>query len=245
MTGNDDASRDVDDRGDGMDHEAASRTDGGTDTDADTADGEDVHGYVPADDPEEKEAVTEDNPRTDTQDTAEDARSERVTEERVTGTTPTVVQSPVVKTVARILTPFVVAFGVYLTLFGTSLPGGAFQGGVMMASAIVLIGLAFGFDPTRKWIDPRGLAGLFVLGAFLFGGIAVAAVVLGGAILELFVFPLSVENMVKLVEVAIAALVSGVITGLVIWLAAGYETADHGEKANKSENENGNGGDDA
>lgn len=156
----------------------------------------------------------------------DDAGSEAIADGGTPNTTDA--QSPVVKTVSRILTPFVVAFGVYLTLFGTSLPGGAFQGGVVMASAIVLIGLGFGFDPTRRWLDPRGLTGLFVLGSFLFGGIAVAAVGLGGTVLELFVFPLSVENMVKLVEVAIAALVSGVITGLVIWLAAGYETGGKG-----------------
>lgn len=132
-------------------------------------------------------------------------------------------ESPVVMTASRLLTPFVVAFGVYITLFGTSLPGGAFQGGVIMGSMIVLLGAAFGFEPTTEWIDGRALAGLYVLGAVIFGGVAAGGVVLGGAALELFVFPLSVENMVKLVEVAIAALVAGVITGLVVWLAGGVQ----------------------
>ncbi|AFZ74196.1 MnhB domain-containing protein [Natronobacterium gregoryi] len=190
---------------------------------------DEVHGYVTDDEPEEKRDVVEEE-YDDTQDTAEDA-TERLTDDLESAEAqepvpPVRPQSPVVKTVARFVTPFVVAFGVYLTLFGTSLPGGAFQGGVMMASAIILIGLAFGFEPTQNWLDPRGLVGLFVLGAFLFGGVAIAAVPLGGAILELFVYPLTVENMVKLVEVAIAALVSGVIIGLVVWLAAGYEKAE-------------------
>ncbi|WIV66201.1 MnhB domain-containing protein [Natrialbaceae archaeon AArc-T1-2] len=136
------------------------------------------------------------------------------------GATP-VTQSPVIKTVSRTVTPFVVAFGVYITLFGTSLPGGAFQGGIVMGSAVVLIGLAFGFDPTQEWLDARALGGLFLLGAGLFGAVAVGGVVFGGAVLELFVFPLSVEDMVKLVEVAIAALVTGVVIGLVIWLSSG------------------------
>lgn len=131
--------------------------------------------------------------------------------------------SPIVTTAARTVTPFVVAFGVYLTLFGTSLPGGAFQGGVVMASSIVLIAVAFGFSPTKEWLDVRALAGLFVLGCGLFGAIAFGALIYGGDILELFVFPLSVENMVKLVEVAIAALVAGVIIGLFMWLAAGLD----------------------
>ena len=130
-------------------------------------------------------------------------------------------QSPVIKTASRTVTPFVVAFGVYITLFGTSLPGGAFQGGIVMGSAIVLIGLAFGFEPTQEWLDARALGSLFLIGAGLFGGVAIGGVIYGGALLELYVFPLSVENMVKLVEVAIAALVAGVVIGLVIWLSAG------------------------
>ncbi len=133
-----------------------------------------------------------------------------------------VTESPVVKTASRTVTPFVIAFGIYLTLFGTSLPGGAFQGGVIVASAITLIAMAFGFGPTQQWLSAPALAGLFVLGAAIFGVVAFGALLLDGAVLELFVFPLSVEDMVKLVEVAIAALVSGVIIGLIIWLADGF-----------------------
>ncbi len=138
-----------------------------------------------------------------------------------------VTESPVVKTASRTVTPFVVSFGIYLTLFGTSLPGGAFQGGVIVASAVTLIAMAFGFGPTQQWLSAPALAGLFVLGATIFGVVAFGALLYGGAVLELFVFPLSVENMVKLVEVAIAALVSGVIIGLIIWLADGF--GDGGE----------------
>lgn len=139
-------------------------------------------------------------------------------------TSVAVTESPVVKTASRSVTPFVVAFGIYLTLFGTSLPGGAFQGGVIIASAVTLIAIAFGFGPTQAWLSAPALAGLFVLGGVIFGVAAFGALLYdGGIILELFVFPLSVENMVKLVEVAIAALVTGVIIGLIIWLADGFE----------------------
>ncbi len=185
--------------------------------DAEAAETEDVHGYSAED-------QSPDQPGIDS-DAAEEAS---IADSAVTGgeleATTNVVESPVVKTAARTVTPFVVAFGIYLTLFGTSLPGGAFQGGVVIASAVVLIAMAFGFEPTQQWLDARALAGLFVLGAAIFGGVAFGAVALGGDVLELFVWPLSVENMVKLVEVAIAALVCGVIIGLIVWLAAGLET---------------------
>ncbi|GEM_PF-1505239 len=137
-----------------------------------------------------------------------------------------VTSSPVARSVSRTVTPFVIAFGAYLTLFGTNLPGGAFQGGVVMATLVVLIALAFGFDPTRAWIDERAFAGLFLLGAGIFGVVAFGALYYGGAVLEVGVFPTSIENMVKLVEVAIAALVSGVVIGLYIWTYAGFQGSD-------------------
>ncbi|NGM71219.1 pesticidal protein Cry4Aa [Natronolimnobius sp. AArcel1] len=203
--------------------------DGGQDADeepfADASSGdEEIHGYA-SETPDDAE-----KPDLGAQDAAEDATVKPDLEE-IADDPPTVVtQSPVVKTAARMLTPFVVVFGIYLTLFGTSLPGGAFQGGVVMASAIVLIALSFGFEPTRQWLDGRALAGLFVLGAGLFGGIAFSGIVVGDAMLDLEGYPLSVEDMVKLVEVAIAALVSGVIVGAVIWLASGVgDEPDGGE----------------
>ncbi len=131
--------------------------------------------------------------------------------------------SPVVRSVSRIVTPFVIVFGSYLTLFGTSLPGGAFQGGVVMATVIVLIALAFGFDATREWIDARAFGGLFLLGAGIFAVVSFGALAYGGAVLEIAVFPLSVENMVKIVEVAIASLVAGVIIGLYLWIHDGIQ----------------------
>ncbi|MDQ2052145.1 MnhB domain-containing protein [Natronolimnohabitans sp. A-GB9] len=182
---------------------------------------DEIHGYPVEDESHE-------DPGAAAHDTAEDAApiGPEQGADQLKQTTD-VVESPVVKTAARTITPFVVAFGIYLTLFGTSLPGGAFQGGVVMATSVVLVAMAFGFEPTQKWLDARALAGLFLLGAGIFGGVAFGAIVLGGDVLELFVFPLTVEDMVKLVEVAIAALVAGVIIGLIVWLASGFE--DGGE----------------
>ena len=217
MTGDDHA----DEPAAGDDSPTDLEPDGGSDG----SETEEVHGY----EVDEEPPATPDTTATDV---AEDA--DAVGPESDAGelrTTTDVVESPVVKTAARTITPFVVAFGIYLTLFGTSLPGGAFQGGVVMATSIVLIAMAFGFGPTQEWLEARALAGLFLLGAGIFGAVAFGAIALGGDVLPLVVdpetgvplWPVSVEDMVKLVEVAIAALVAGVIIGLVVWLAAGFE----------------------
>lgn len=76
--------------------------------------------------------------------------------------------------VSRKLSPFILLFGVYLITFGHISPGGGFQGGVALASGLLLILLAQG---------PRALARTFSLqrisivevfgyGLFLLAGLA-------------------------------------------------------------------------
>ena len=42
--------------------------------------------------------------------------------------------------------PFALVFGFYVMLFGTVSPGGGFQGGVIVASAVLLLYLGYGFQ---------------------------------------------------------------------------------------------------
>ena len=46
--------------------------------------------------------------------------------------------------------PFAVVFGLYVILFGTISPGGGFQGGVICASAALLIYLGYGYNTASK-----------------------------------------------------------------------------------------------
>ena len=54
-------------------------------------------------------------------------------------------KTDIIDVVARKLSPFVFLFGFYLVAFGHLTPGGGFQGGVVIASAVIL--LALGRDP--------------------------------------------------------------------------------------------------
>lgn len=130
-------------------------------------------------------------------------------------------QSPVILTAARTVAPFVFVYGLFITLHGTGLPGGGFQGGIVMGATIVLLVLAFGVEPTRTWIDERVLAGAFSLGVGLFALVAFAAIGFDGALLEVFAYPIAVVYTVELVEFAIGILVAAVVVGLVVWTGAG------------------------
>lgn len=131
------------------------------------------------------------------------------------------VESPVISTAARTVATFVLVYGIYITLQGTSLPGGGFQGGVMLGTSVILLTLAFGLIPTAGWIRTGWLVGMFLLGLGLFGAIAVLAVVSGGAVLEVAAIPGPVLWTVKVLEFAIAVLVSAVVISIVVWIGPG------------------------
>lgn len=60
--------------------------------------------------------------------------------------------SLIVKTTASLISGFVVVFAIYVALTGHLGPGGGFAGGVVLASAAVLLVLAFGRAATRKLV---------------------------------------------------------------------------------------------
>ena len=74
--------------------------------------------------------------------------------------------------------PFAVTFGLYVILFGTVSPGGGFQGGVIVASAALLLYLGYGYNVVTRVIHPETLRIGEALGAALYvilGAIGIAA----------------------------------------------------------------------
>ncbi|KUO40666.1 MAG: hypothetical protein AVW06_02240 [Hadesarchaea archaeon DG-33-1] len=50
----------------------------------------------------------------------------------------------IVRTIARLLFPFTLLFGIYIVLHGHLTPGGGFPGGVIIAASVVMLLLAYG-----------------------------------------------------------------------------------------------------
>ena len=74
----------------------------------------------------------------------------------------------IVKNGADKFLPFAVTFGLYIILFGTVSPGGGFQGGVIVASAALLIYLGYGYNMATKAISTEALRVSEALGASLY-----------------------------------------------------------------------------
>ena len=61
----------------------------------------------------------------------------------------------ILKCAADFMLPFALIFGIYIILFGTVSPGGGFQGGVIVAAAVLLLYLGYGYKTTAKAIAPK------------------------------------------------------------------------------------------
>ena len=77
-------------------------------------------------------------------------------------------KNTVIKCGADMVLPISLVFGLYVILFGTVSPGGGFQGGVMVASACILIYLGYGYKTATKAINREILEVNEALGAIIY-----------------------------------------------------------------------------
>lgn len=98
-------------------------------------------------------------------------------------------QSLIVKTVCRRLIPFIQLFGLYVVIHGHTSPGGGFQGGVILGASFILLAIAYGIEEMRRRFSLTALTVFTSTGVFLFAGIGVLCVLLGGNFLDYSMLP--------------------------------------------------------
>jgi len=136
----------------------------------------------------------------------------------------TYTESEVIMSTVRVVTPFVLTFGLYVTFHGADSPGGGFQGGAIVGAMILMLAFAFGVDPARDWLDRRVVVGMMGLGVVVFVGVGLGSITLGGSFLQydLYGGKKVVKYAIELVELGIGIIVAGVITSLFFLIDAGW-----------------------
>ncbi len=85
---------------------------------------------------------------------------------------------------AKVLTPFIVTFALYVHFHGDYSPGGGFQAGVILAAAFVLLALVYGLDAVQRVLPPWFVQTCAALGVLIFAGVGVVTLALGVNYLE-------------------------------------------------------------
>ena len=134
--------------------------------------------------------------------------------------------SPLLATGARTMVPTLLLFSIYLLVVGHDVPGGGFAGGLIAATALLLIFLAFGHRGLRRALpfDPEivmgtglalalaaGLVGLFFQGTFLAYSYVAETVPLVGEV--------KISSLL-LFDLGVYVLVVGLVVGAVLRLGA-------------------------
>ena len=87
------------------------------------------------------------------------------------------------KSVARVVTPFIQLFALYVIVHGDSGPGGGFQGGVILGASVILYAIIFGAEAGRRWVSQTMTDIFNSIGVLIYAGVGVVALFVGGKFL--------------------------------------------------------------
>lgn len=94
------------------------------------------------------------------------------------------IEDVIVRTVTRVLTPFIQIFGLYVFVHGHGSPGGGFQGGCIVAASFILLAVAFNLREAKKRLTERKTMIFCALGVFIYTGTGYLALLCGGNFLD-------------------------------------------------------------
>lgn len=86
----------------------------------------------------------------------------------------------IVKCAADIFMPLAAMFGIYVIMHGDSSPGGGFQGGVLVAGALLLCFLGYGHRTDYHGYEHGYIPRVETLAEIVYIGVAVVGIIAGG-----------------------------------------------------------------
>jgi len=96
----------------------------------------------------------------------------------------------VIRTITRVLVPFIQLFGLYIIVHGPVSPGGGFQGGVVVGSSMILMALAYGLNEAEAMANHTRRVIMDCVGSLIYAGIGLLGIAAGGMFLQFNIIPL-------------------------------------------------------
>jgi multicomponent Na+:H+ antiporter subunit B len=97
--------------------------------------------------------------------------------------------SPIILLGSRLLSPYIMLFGIYVIAFGHYSPGGGFQGGALLAASVLLIRVSGGRLVSRLQISEFTLTPMAAIGVIIYFVTGAVAVMMGGYFLDYEMLP--------------------------------------------------------
>ena len=124
----------------------------------------------------------------------------------------------ILRTAARLLTPVIWLFALYVQAHGDYGPGGGFQAGVLFAAGFILYALVNGLDAAEALVPALVSETMMPLGVLLYAGVGFAAMLAGGNFLDYSVLaddPKHGQHLgIILIELGVGITVTGVMIQL-------------------------------
>jgi multicomponent Na+:H+ antiporter subunit B len=94
--------------------------------------------------------------------------------------------SEIVKTISKIVSPFIIIFGISVIFYGHLTPGGGFPGGVIISASFVILLLAYGKEKILSKLSLYKSDILHNIGALMFLSVALTGFIGGTFFLNIF-----------------------------------------------------------
>lgn len=127
--------------------------------------------------------------------------------------------SPIVDYVIRVLGPFIALFAMFVIVNGHVLPGGGFQGGVLLGAMLILLSLARGVESVADVVSIRIWIWLRAAGVLVFALVAVTGLPLAGYLFGLPGEPALRQALTIMLELGIGIGGGAVLAGLYFAIA--------------------------
>ncbi len=90
----------------------------------------------------------------------------------------------VIRTIVRLLVPFIIMYGLYIQFHGEYSPGGGFQAGAVAAAAFIVYTLVYGLERAEKALPLEVVKAGCSLGLLLYAGTGVITLIKKGEFLN-------------------------------------------------------------
>ena len=132
--------------------------------------------------------------------------------------------SPIVDYVIRLLGPFIAIFAVFVIVNGHVLPGGGFQGGVVLGAMLIMLSLVLGTGAVEGVFSDRVWIWLRAAGVLVFAMVALLGLPAAGFLFGLGQAPALRQALMMALELAIGVGGGAVLAGLYFSIAGTHRS---------------------